>query len=186
MPERGNGNEPVQKIESILSRDIVEIILQRARENLTAHGSLVATLFLKLNDGQRAIIPLSIPETPEEKQIYFTLLGLSVIETRRTIKEAILVSESWYVAPTDGQYPDTPPSEHPDRKEAITLAGRDSLGLHYVFAIQPFHRDKRDQPIFEELDLQHFGDDIDKNLYSTGLLDFLFPPVDTTFALGDL
>lgn len=178
MPERGNGNEDNQKDESILSRDTVETILQGARENLSAHGSLVATLFLKLNDGQRAIIPLSMPETSEDKQMYFSVLGLSVRETGRNVHEAILISESWYVAPTDGEYPDAPPSEHPDRKEAITLAGRDSLGLQFVFAIQPFHRDEHDQPVFEELDLQHFGDDLDKNLYSTGLLDFLFTPVD--------
>jgi len=180
MRERGNDNESAQQNESILSRDIVETILQGARENLTAHGSLVATLFLKLNDGQRAIIPLDMPETPEEKQRYFTMLGLSVRETRRTINEAILISESWYVAPTDGKYPDAPPSEHPDRKEAITLAGRDSRGLNYVFAIQPFHRDDGEQPVFEELDLENFGEDIDKNLYSTGLLDFLFAQVDPT------
>jgi len=180
MDERGNRNEPVQENESILSRDVVETILQGARENLAAHASLVATLFLNLNDGQRAIIPLSMPETPEEKQMYFTMLGLSVRETGRTIHEAILISESWYIAPNDGQYPDAPPSEHPDRKEAITLAGRDFPGLHYVFAIQPFHRNERDQPIFEELDLQHFGEDIDKKLYSTGLLDFLFTPADPT------
>ena len=180
MLERGNGNEPVHQNESILSSDIVETILQGARENLTAHGSLAATLFLNLNDGQRAIIPLSMPETTEEKQMYFTMIGLSVRETGRTIHEAILISESWYVAPTDGKYPDAPPSEHPDRKEAITLAGRDSLGIHYVFAIQPFHRDKLGQPVFEELDLQNFGEDIDKKLYSTSLLDFLFAPVDPT------
>lgn len=181
MPERGNGNEAAQHNESILSRDIVETILQGARENLAAHGSLIATLFLNLNDGQRAIIPLSMPETSEEKQMYFSMLGLSVRETGRTIHESILISESWYVAPTDGKYPDTPPSEHPNRKEAITLAGRDSMGQQYVFAIQPFNRDEGNQPVFEEIDLHQFGEDIDQNLYSTGLLDYLFIPPDQLF-----
>jgi len=179
MLERGNGTEPTQNRESILSRDIVETILQGARENLTTHGSLVATLFLKLDDGERAILPLSMPKTPEEKQLYFTWLGLSARENGHDIHEAILISESWYVAPSDGKYPGMPPSEHPNRKEAITLAGRDSLGMTYIFAIQPYHRGESNQPIFEELDLHQFGEDIDKNLYSTGLLDFLFPPVDT-------
>ena len=177
MLERGNGNEPVQNHESILSRDIVETIFRGARENLTTHGSLVATLFLKLDDGARVIVPLSMPETPGEKQLYFTQLGLSVRENGQEIHEAILISESWYVAPLDGKYPDLAPSEHPDRKGAITLAGRDSLGLHYVFAIHPFHRDAQNQPIFKEQDIHHFGEDIDKNLYSTGLLDYIFAPV---------
>ena len=180
MPERGNGSEPDQKNESILTRDFVETILHGARENLAAHGSLIATLFLKLNTGERAVLPLQMPETPEEKQMYFTLVGLSARDHGQEIHEAILVSESWYVAPTNGQYLETPPGEHPERKEAITLAGRDSLGLRYVFAIQPFHRDAGNQPVFKKFDLHQFGDDIDKNLYSTGLLDYLFAPVDPT------
>lgn len=184
MLERGNGTEPVQNNDSILSRDTIETILQGARENLASHGSLVATLFLKLDDGEHAIVPLSIPETPEEKQMYFTLLGLSIRDNGHDINEAILISESWYVAPLDEKYPDLAPSKHPNRKDAVTLAGRDNLGLRYVFAIQPFRRDEGNQPIFEELDLHHFGEDIDKNLYSTGLLDYLFAPVDPTLHQG--
>ena len=179
MLERGNGNEPDQKHESILSRDTVETILQGARENLSSHGSLVATLFLILDTGERTIAPLSMPESPADKQAYFSLLGLSVRDQGCDIQEAILVSESWYVAPGDGQYPDQAPSEHPDRKEAITLAGRDNLGLRYIFAIQPFNRDPQNGPVFDELELHDFDGNIDHKSYSTGLLDFLFKPVDT-------
>ncbi|MBC8503511.1 MAG: hypothetical protein H8D34_01540 [Chloroflexi bacterium] len=163
MVERGSKIEPAQTNETILSRDFVETILQGARENLTAHGSLVATLFLKLDAGERAIVPLSISETPEEKQLYFTLLGLSIRENGRDIYEAILISESWYVAPSDGKYPDLAPSNHPGRKEAITLAGRDSMGLQFVFAIQPFERDSQNQPVFESLALEQFDDQPDSN-----------------------
>lgn len=178
MIERGNGNEPFHKNETILNRDTVDSILQGARENLSSHGSLVTTLFLKLDTGERTIVPLSIPETSVEKQAYFTLLGFSVRDQGFDIQEAILVSESWYVAPSDGQYPNQAPSEHPDRKEAITLAGRDNLGLRYVFAIQPFHRDTQNGPIFEEMELHDFDGNLDHKSYSTGLLDFLFKPVD--------
>ena len=177
MVERGNGNEPVQKHETILSRDTVETILQGARENLSSHGSLVSTLFLKLDTGERTIVPLSMPETPVEKQAYFTLLGLSVRDQGCDIHEAILVSESWYVAPADDKYPDQAPSERPDRKEAVTLAGRDNLGLRYVFAIQPFHRDPQNVPVFDELELHDFDGNLDNKSYSTGLLDLLFKPV---------
>jgi len=178
MLERGNGTEPVQNNESILSCDTFETILQGARENLASHGSLVATLFLKLDTGERTIVPLSMPETPVEKQAYFTLLGLSVRDQGCDIHEAILVSESWYVAPVDGKYPDQAPSEHIDRKEAVTLARRDNLGLRYVFAIQPFHRDPQNGPVFDELELHDFDGSLDHKSYSTGLLDLLFKPVD--------
>ena len=178
MLERGNGTEPVHNRESILSRDIVETILQGARENLATNGSLIATLFLKLDSGERTILPLSMPETPVEKQAYFTQLGFSVRDNGGDINEAILVSESWYIAPVDGKYPDQAPSEHPDRKEAITLAGRDALGLRYVFAIQPFHHDHQNGPVFNELELYDFDGNLDHKSYSTGLLDYLFKPVD--------
>jgi hypothetical protein len=181
MVERGNGNEPVQEQETILSSEMVETILQSARHHLHKYGSVIATLFVKLDHDERAVIPLAIPETHEEKQMYFTLLGVTISEEGRQLQEAILLSESWVLAPIDREFPEVSPHQHPGRKEAITLAGRDASGLHYVFAIQPFHRNEQNQPVFEELDLQHFGEDIDKNLYSTGLLDYLFPPVDSTW-----
>jgi hypothetical protein len=168
MLERGNGKEPVQNHESILARDFVDLILQGARENLNTHGSLVATVFARLDHGERAIIPLSLPETHEEKRFYFTLLGLSIRAMGRTISEAILVSESWYVEADKSSDPlQTAPSEHPNRKEAITLAGRDSRNQYFVFAIQPFHRDSHDRPVFESLFLKEYNEEPDSGYFAT-------------------
>ena len=176
MVERGNGKEPKQNQESILTRDMIEFILEGARENLSAHGSLLATLFMRLDNGERTITPLSLPRTPVEKQVYFTLLGLSIRKTGREIHEAVMVSEAWYVAPNKDEQTDIAPSKHPDRKEAINLVGRDALGLRQVFAIQPFQRDKENRPVFESFELHNLDEDEDQNFYSTSLLDHLFPP----------
>ena len=176
MVERGNGKEPKQNQISILERDVIEFILEGARENLNTHSSLVPTLFMRLNNGDRTITPLSLPGNPNEKQVYFTLLGQAVRESGRDIQEAVLVSEAWYVTPKGENAPFAAPSRHPDRKEAISLVGRDALGLRQVFAIQPFHRDPENHPVFEPLELHHLDENADQNFYSTGLLDYLFPP----------
>jgi len=175
MVERGTTIEPVHNHESILAREFVDTILQGARENLAAHGSSQATVFFKLDNGERGIVPISIPEFHEDKQIYFMLLGLTFFERGRRVQEAILVSESWYVGASEGDHLlHVAPSQHPQRKEAITLAGRDFQGQKYVFAIQPFTRDSCNQPIFEPIVLEQFGEQPDDNNYSTGLLDHIF------------
>ena len=100
MVEWGYQNEPAHEHETILSQDFVDAIMQGARENLVAHGSLTTTLFLRLGNGERGLIPLSLPPTHAEKRIYFTFLGLSFHETGRRIREAVLLSESWFIEKT--------------------------------------------------------------------------------------
>jgi len=178
MVERGPEIEPAHKQETILSRDFIDAIIQGARENLATHGSLTTTLFLCLDNGEQGIIPLSLPPTHEGKQRYFTFLGLSFLENGRQVQEAVLVSESWYVETTVGEISsETSPSQHPNRKEAITLVGRDALAQHFVFAIQPFSRDSQDCPVFAPLAQEQFEGHYDNSFYSTGLLDNLFPGV---------
>ena len=178
MVERGPDIEPAQKQETILSRDFVDAIMQGARENLAAHGSLSTTLFFRLDNGERGVVPLSLPPTHEDKRMYFTFLGLSFLEAGTQIHEVVLVSESWYVESPEGHDPpDFAPNQHPQRKEAIILVGRDNHALRFIFAIQPFHRDSQDNPVFEPLALEQFEEQFDKNQYSTGLLDNLFPGV---------
>ena len=178
MVERGPENHPANKPETILSRDFVDAIMLGARENLAAQGSLDTTLFLRLDNGEQGMVPLSLPPTHDEKRLYFTFLGLSIMESGRQIQEAVLVSESWYVeAPQDAPIPSKSPGEHPDRKEAITLMGRDASAQHFVFAIQPFHRDSQDDPVFEPLAIEQFDAQPDRGYFATGLLDNLFPEV---------
>jgi len=175
MVERGPTIEPAHEYETILSQDFVDVIMQGARENLADHGNIGTTLYIRLESGERGVVPLSMPGSHEEKRMYFTLLGLSFLESGRQIREAILVAESWYVEASEGDYPhQVAPSQHPQRKEAITLAGRDSKGQQFVFAIQPFQRNLQNQPIFDSMALEQFDEQPNDSYYSTGLLDNLF------------
>ena len=175
MVERGPTIEPARESTTILSRGFVDVIMHGARENLADQGCLGTSLFVLFDDGERSVIPLSLPPTHEEKRMYFTFLGLSLLETGRQFNEAILVAESWIVETSESDSPPhVAPSQHPQRKEAITLAGRDRLAQKFVFAIQPFHRDTENQPVFEPCLLEQFEEEPNRNHYSTGLLDNLF------------
>ena len=89
--------------------------------------------------------------------MYFTFLGLSFLETGRRVQEAVLLSESWYLEKAVGSDPPAiAPSQHPQRKEAITLVGRNAAAQQFVFAIQPFQRDAQDAPVFEALAFERF------------------------------
>ena len=176
MVERGPRIEPAREQETILSRGFVDVILQGARENLAAHGSMATTLFLRLDNDERCLFPLSPPPTYPEKRNYFIFLELSFLETGRRIQEAVLLSESWYIEKTVGSHPpEIAPSQHPQRKEAITLVGRDAAAQHSVFALQPFHRDPQNALVFEPLTFEQFDGHPDHKYYAAGLLDYLFP-----------
>jgi hypothetical protein len=176
MVEWGPKTEPINSAESLLSKELVEEILVDARRIIATSGNLQPTLFVQLENGERGIVPLSLPETHPEKCIYFRLLGmLSFLNTGHTIREAILVSEAWIVTQPEAQELGVAPSQHPNRKEAITLVGRDAQNSSLVFAIQPFQRDVDNQSVFEALELEHFSEIPNPQFNATGLLDDLFP-----------
>jgi len=121
MVERGPRNEPLRNSETILTEDFVKQILQDALEHLRQFGGLPTTLFVLLDNGEHVLFPLSVPETHEEKCAYFGLLGFSIRDSGKQIQEAILVAESWYVGKPEIDTQEVAPSQHPNRKEAITL-----------------------------------------------------------------
>ena len=176
MVERGPRNEPLRNSETILTEDFVKQILHDARDHLRKFGGLPTTIFALLDNGDHVLFPLFIPETHEEKCAYFGLLGFSIQDSDRQVQEAILVAESWYVGKPEKDDLKVAPSEHPERKEAITLVGRDATESRSVFAIQPFSRDAQNKPVFEPLVLDQFDGSAPTEYYSTGLLDYLFFP----------
>jgi hypothetical protein len=177
MVERGPRNEPLRNSETILTEDFVKQILHDARMHLGEFGGLPTTLFVLLDNNDHVLFPLAIPETHEEKCAYFGLLGFSIQDSDRQVQEAILVAESWYVGKSEIDVQlDVAPSQHPDRKEAITLVGRDCTGSKSAYAIQPFSRDAKNKPVFEPLEMDQFDGSPPTEHYSTGLLDYLFFP----------
>jgi hypothetical protein len=175
MKERGKQSEPIPVFESLIRRGFVENILSTARSNLLRDGHLSTMLFLHLAHGERFFTPVTMPHIPEEKQAFFTFLGRAIQHADHRVGEAVLLAESWIVMADENQTSLSGfPSQHPNRKEAITVAGRDARNTNFVFAIQPFGRDQLNQPVFETAVLEQFYEQPDAQYYSTGLLDYLF------------
>ena len=175
MVERRPQKEGNKRGESILAQEFVETILAAAKENMKEYGSLVPALFLHLESGERVIFSLRLPGTPEEKQAYFTALGLSIRLAGQRIHEALFVSEAWYVeVREEGAAFDVAPSQHPERKEVISIAGRNAQRTRLTFLLQPFSRDSQNQPVFEPLILAQYNAPVDTGYQPVGLIDHLF------------
>lgn len=175
MPKRGEHLSAEE--ESILSQEFVEGILKQAKENLQNDGTLVPMLFLRFKEGEGGMMPLDLPDTHAERKMYFTAIGRSFLAEGKNLDEALFLSETWYVeAEKDERLTlDVAPSEHPRRREAITIVGRDAPRTRYTMVIQTFGRDRHHQPVFGPPTLA------DYNVFGTptsgpvGLLDHLFP-----------
>ena len=180
MVERGKCSEKIADPESILTSEIVESLLESGKETLLLDGHLAPTLFLHLEHGEKLATDLSLPCIQEEKQAYFKFQGKSIRYSGHALKEAILLAETWFVMADKQDELTIPPSQHPNRQEAITLTGRNAQNNRSVFAIRPFRRDDHNKPIFGELVLNQFDGMPDPNYYATGLLDHLFVPGNNT------
>jgi hypothetical protein len=177
MGERQRGKESPQEGESILSREFVEPILTVTKEFLRYHEHLGPALFLRMEAGEKGVIPLAYLDdlrTIEERREYFASLGLSVRLVGNKIREALFVSEVWFVVPEEMESLDVPPSQHPSRKEGISIVGRESKGTRFTQVLQPFSRDVNDQPIFEPLKDAKYNVPLDDVSRPSGLIDHLF------------
>lgn len=177
MVEREPPKETSQSGESILTQDFVEQILTTAQENLRASGYLSPVLLVHLAGGQRLITELELPETTEEKEAYFTRMGRSFRRAGQRIHEAVFVAETWYVDVREA--PDAftvRPSQHPARKEAISIVGRNAQGTRHTFLVQPYSRDRHNQPVFEPIpeEMAQFNVLVEGGTHGVGLLDHLF------------
>lgn len=162
---------------SILERSFVEHILFGAQENLRRDGALAPVLFFRSQDNVLGILPLALPETTEEKYAYFGLLGVGLIAAGKEAQEALFLSETWYLAAKPGLQleEEIRPREHPQRREAITIVGRDRLRSHFTFVVQLFHRDARNRFVFGAKEVEEYNIRAAEGIEAVGLLDALFP-----------
>jgi hypothetical protein len=164
------------KDESILTEEFVEPILTVTREFLKYNDHLGPALFLLMENGEQGVIPLAYLDSlksTKDKRAYFTSLGLSIRQAGDRIREALLVSDVWYIKPEEEGTLDITPSKHPNRKEAIAVVGRDAQGTRFTHVLQPFRRDSQDRPIFEPIEAK-YNVPPEGEHRSTGLIDHLF------------
>src|SRR3990172_6978642 len=136
--------------ESILRKEFVATVLGAAQMNLAKDGELVPALFLQTKDDEHLVVVLeNFPSDSDEKRMYLTALGIALDNTSRSPIEAIFLCEAWYVEEERGQRdPNVPPSQHPQRKEAIAIMGLNRKRSRLTHVLQPFHRDEQNQPVF--------------------------------------
>ena len=175
MVEKGPSRETGETGESILDREFVETLLTIAQENLKSQGSLLPALFLDLESGERAMISPELPSTSEERKLMFSALGLSIHLSGQRIREALFVSEVWFVTDEDAPL-EGPPAEHPNRREAISIMGRDAGNTRATYLLQPFTRNQQNQPVFGKKEFEGYNAPTDKSPQRLDLVDALFPP----------
>lgn len=163
--------------ESILGKDFVDVVLGAAQLNLAKDGELVPALFLRTQDDEQVVVVLeNFPADSDSKQLYLTALGLALDSTGRHVAEALFLSEVWYVEAERGQRgPTVPPRQHPQRKEAIAIMGRNRQRSRLTHVLQPFQRDAQNQPVFAKEVLAEYNIPADNTPQAFGLVDYLFP-----------
>lgn len=174
MPKRGEHLSA--EAEPILAQAFVEGILKQAKQNLKRDGTLAPMLFLRFKEGEGGIMPLGLPDTHEERQLYFAVIGMSFLAAGKIIEEALFLSETWYVEAEKNERLtlDVAPSLHPRRREAITIVGRDAPRTRYTMVIQTFERDRHQQPVFGPPTLAEYNAFGTPTSGPVGLLDHLF------------
>lgn len=163
------------KTSSILTQEGVTPLLTTARENLARDGFVAPALFVALVTGERLVSLVALPKTPEAKPAYFTALGRQFRQAGRVITEALFLCESWFVnvqtAPAARTFL---PSQHPSRQEAIVFVGRNADDTYTTCVIQPFHRNERNQLVWEPIPYAIYREPVANGQRAEGMLDYLF------------
>ncbi len=160
-----------------MEKSFAEGLLQQARLNLLRDGSLAPVLFVQFQEGEKGVLPLELPENADEKPGYFATLAVVFMGAGKQLNEALMLSETWYVSKEEdvNLSVDIRPSEHPQRKEAISLMGRNAAATRFTFVVQPFGRDLQQRPVMEQIAIAEYNIGQTTGITAVGLLDYLFP-----------
>jgi len=161
---------------SMLTKGVAESLLRAACENFEMDGFLVPVLLLDVTEQGRLMHTLKAwPNTPEQKQAYFNNIGSYYWRLGQLIREAIMLMESWLVLSQEapGAFR-MQPSQHPCRKEALVLIGRDAANTRSTQVIQPFTRDPSNKPVWSKSLMAIYDEPVKQGHSTQGLLDDLF------------
>jgi hypothetical protein len=163
---------------SILTKPKVDKMLEVARQNVEQDGSLQPVLFLQLAGREVLHMPLSLPDTFEEKARYFLGVNFHLHKLGLTLRAAVFCAETWFVnAQNAPAAMKVPPSEHPARQEAIVAIGRSADNQRHTLVIQPFTRDKLNRPLWLPLPLAQYDEARTNQNRAYGILDCLFEAI---------
>lgn len=160
--------------DSILSFENVQRILATAKENLKCDKFLQPVLFIQLATGEHLAAPVELSGTTAEKVFSIRRISYSLLEEGKTIEEAILLGEGWFVAAKEPHELSVPPSQHPDRREAIFLMGRNAKKTRIISIVQPFVWGANGEPIWQHIELNDHDGQPGRDTDQVGLLDYLF------------
>ena len=163
---------------TILGQRLGEAQLRAAKQHLEREGVLQPLLYVLIAGDTALEMPLTLPDTPEMKAKYFFGIGRQLDERGFQPREAVLVSESWFVAVQQAPAAiDFPPSKHPSRQEAIVLIGRSADNRRFTQVVQPFTRDKHNRPVWQAMPMAVYDETQTPDKGSAGLLDTFFEAV---------
>jgi hypothetical protein len=158
----------------LLEKATLLTLLGDGRREIEGTGSLQPLLFVELNNGEGLTSSLKMPDDAETKYRMFHLIGNDIREQKGTIKDAVLLCETWIVmaneAPDATKYM---PSQHPCRQEAIVLIGRNADKTRSAIVIQTFTKNEHNAPVWSEPQVS-ISDSPTKGMVAEGLLDALF------------
>lgn len=166
-------NKITEKNDSLLSEESIKRHIEFAQEVLENQGYLSVQLVFHFHSGEKAsvIIEKNLSE-PDEKRAAIQALGQQLRARHGGIREVIFISESWI---TNSSIPDADkirPSQHPARREAIIVAGRNEDNSCFALATQFFSREGEDELVWHEI-VVHQCDEGDGQVFG-GILDYLF------------
>jgi hypothetical protein len=160
---------------SILAEAFCEHLFTTARKNLERDGFLAPVMFVNVGTRSPVIVPLMYPPSSQEKQRYFIELGIRFRTLGQTILEAVMLMESWTVnaqtAPSALRFL---PSQHPSRREAIALIGRNATNNCVTFVMQLFTKGKNNHLVWGERPMAFYNKPAEEAAQPSGLLDYLF------------
>ena len=160
-------------IGTLLSKESINTHIKFARDTFIEQGYLSVQFVIKFYSG--LIVPIvfeDYPSEPDKKAAAMRALCKKLRTQYGSIKEAIFFAEAWVAKNTSPDFAEIPPSQHPDREEAIVITGRDDDNSNSVLVVQRFSRNEANEPIWHTVEV-HQGQGED-GITFRGVLDYLF------------
>lgn len=162
---------------TILSKEHITQNLEVVKSIMENEGRLEPVVFIKLSNGNKIVTSLdTISKTSDSdlKMFYLKLLKKAIVNKHNAeIEEAVMLLETWFVTAKDNNYLSSMPSQHPERKEAIVICGRNKDKSKISFVLQPF--EKRGKKIkWLDKALESYQANKSTSMGFEGLVDYLF------------